>query len=80
MRGALLPLLGQGLILADAPEVGLELQRWLLPTQHRITVPADNAAANEHLRERGYDPIGSSVRLVHGTRPDFKAELVFVGR
>ncbi|MBK9076532.1 MAG: GNAT family N-acetyltransferase [Flavobacteriales bacterium] len=77
VRGALLPLVGQGLIIADAPAVGLELQRWLLPTQHRITVPADNAAANEHLRERGYDPIGSSVRLVHGSAPAFKAEMVF---
>ncbi|MBL7939857.1 MAG: hypothetical protein JNL43_10895 [Flavobacteriales bacterium] len=77
VRGALLPLLGNGSIVADDPAVGLELQRWLLPTQHRITVPETNSAACEHLLDRDYDAMGTSVRMVWGSAPAFNADMVF---
>ncbi len=77
VRGVLLPILGNGYIVADAPEVGLELQRWLLPTQHRIAVPELNTPANEHLLDRDYDVVGTTVRIVWGTPPHFDPQLVF---
>lgn len=77
VRGVLLPLLGNGLIVADEAAVGLELQRWLLPTQHRIVVPEHNTAVAAHLLDRDYDVVGTSVRMVWGTPPAFVAELVF---
>lgn len=77
LRGALLPVLGHGYIVADAPEVGLELQRWLLPVQTHLMVPEANAAACAHLHERGYRVQATSVRLVRGAKPDFRPEMVF---
>lgn len=46
--------------------VGLEVQRWLLPTQHRIVVPEANAAVCAHLRDRKCRV--ESVRMVLGRR------------
>lgn len=77
VQGVLLPLLGHGLIVADAPAVGLELQRWLLPAQPRIVVPEANTAAHAHLLDCDYDVLGSSVRLVLGHMPAWKPEMVF---
>lgn len=77
LRGALLPVLGHGYIVADAPQVGLELQRWLLPVQQHIIVPEANEAACAHLHERGYRVQATSVRLVRGAKPDFRPEMVF---
>jgi len=77
VRGVLLPVLGNGYIVADAPDVGLELQRWLLPTQHRISVPELNTPANEHLLDRDYDVVGTTVRMVWGTAPVFEPQMVF---
>ncbi len=77
LRGGLLPLLGHGLVLADAPAVGLELQRWLLPVQEHIVVPAANEAACAHLQERGYRVQQTTVRMVLGVPPPFRPELVF---
>ena len=77
LRGGLLPVLGHGYIVADAPEVGLELQRWLLPVQTHIIVPEANEAACAHLHERGYRVQGTSVRMVRGALPHFRPEMVF---
>lgn len=66
MREFSLPLLGEGLIIADAPDVGLELQRWLFPTQEHILLPAGNAA-HEHLVKQGYSATPVGVRMVRGT-------------
>lgn len=77
LRGALLPLLGHGLILADLPHAGLELQRWLLPVQRRLVVPEGNASAAEQLTAWGCCVVNTSVRLVHGTPPPFRPEHIF---
>jgi GNAT superfamily N-acetyltransferase len=77
LRGALLPLLGHGLILADAPAVGLELQRWLLPHQQDIIIPEENSAACTHLLERKYTPSSAGLRLVRGPLLPYRPELMF---
>lgn len=77
VRGALLPLLGHGLIVADTPTAGLELQRWLLPVQACLVVPEGNSAAAAQLSAWGYCVVSTSVRLVHGTEPPFRPALVY---
>lgn len=65
VRGFALPLLGHGLIVADAPQAGLELQRWLLPAQRHLLLPAASAARH-HLAERGYAEQTVGTRMVLG--------------
>ncbi|MBK8498876.1 MAG: hypothetical protein IPL52_08675 [Flavobacteriales bacterium] len=77
VRGFALALLGHALIVADTPTVGLELQRWILPTQEHLLVPAGNAAAHEHLVERGYTPRVVGVRMVHGEPRSTRTSLLF---
>jgi hypothetical protein len=66
VRGFYLPLLGHGLIVADAPHVGLELQRWLFPVQPQVLLPATSAALAT-LAEQGADVRTAAVCLVRGT-------------
>ncbi len=54
VRGAYLPLLGNGLQLADRPDVGEELLRWHLPYVTEHGMPEENAVARAFLEERGY--------------------------
>lgn len=72
VRGFLLPLLGQGLIVADAPHVGLELQRWLLPVQPQLLLPATSPALPT-LTERSGTRTTEAVCLVRGTLPQHAA-------
>lgn len=77
VRGGLLPLLGQGLILAHHAEAGLELQRWLMPHQRGIIVPVRNAAACAHLEAAGHFAATAGVRMVLGRQLNFRPELVY---
>lgn len=77
IAGILLPLLGHGLIVARHATAGLELQRWLLPVQAHLVVPEGNVAAAAQLQGWGYTVASTSVRLVRGALPPFRAELVY---
>jgi hypothetical protein len=77
VRGFLMSLLRNALIVADSPEVGLELQRWQFPIQEHLIVPAANTAAVEHLTERGYTNRSSYIRMVRGTVPPWRPERIF---
>lgn len=54
VHGCYLPLLGDGLILADRPEAGEELLRWHLPHVEGVWLPEGNATARAFLEQRGY--------------------------
>ena len=77
VEGFLLPTLGRGLVVANTPTVGLELQRWLLPHQHEVLVPATNTAACEHLKERGYTGTIFGVRMEYGDPLAVDAQRLF---
>jgi len=51
IRGFSLLLLGEGLIIADALDVGLELQRWHFPVQEHLLM-FDGNLAHEHLTKQ----------------------------
>lgn len=75
VRGFLLPLLGQGLIVADAPHVGGELQRWLFPVQPQVLLPATSPALDQ-LTEQNADLRTEAVCLVRGHLPQ-QAEMIY---
>ena len=77
VRGYSLPLLGHGLIVADAPEVGLELQRWLLPIQPYLLLPVGHLAAHAHMIARKYTASAAGIRMVRGTRPLYRPEMIY---
>ncbi|MCB9169993.1 MAG: GNAT family N-acetyltransferase [Flavobacteriales bacterium] len=77
VRGFLLPLAGNGLIIADAPYIGLELQRWLLPVRDHITLPAGQEQVHAHLVKQGYVPEPHAVRLVRGAPLPRRPEMVY---
>lgn len=75
VRGFYLPLLGEGLIVADAPHVGLELQRWLFPVQPQLLLPATSAALEE-LTALAATVDTAALCLVRGHLPQ-QAELLY---
>lgn len=77
VHGLSLALSGHGLIIADDPAIGLELQRWHFPTQDYIIIPEGNTAAHEHLVERQYAVQPAGMRMVRGPLPTYRPELVF---
>jgi GNAT superfamily N-acetyltransferase len=77
VRGFALPLPANGLIVADGPDVGLELQRWLLPTHEGLTLPVGNLAAHAHLVARKYAVSEAGTRMVRGVLPAFRVDMVF---
>lgn len=77
VRGFSLPLLGHGLIVADSPAVGLELQRWLLPIQPYLLLPVGHLAAHGHMMARKYTAHPAGVRMVRGIRPDYKPLMIY---
>ncbi len=77
LRGFLLPLVGNGLIVAEEPEIGLELQRWLLPMTNSLVLPVGNLAAHAHLVHRRYTVEDAGTRMVYGSMPMVKPNMVF---
>lgn len=77
VRGFSLPLLGHGLIVADSPDVGLELQRWLLPIQPYLRLPVGHLAAHSHMIARKYTAKSAGIRMVRGLFAPFKLEMIY---
>lgn len=77
VRGFALATLGDALIIAGDPDAGLELQRWILPTQPYLLIPEGNAHADAHLLERGYTAAVNGLRMVWGEVPSYRAELTY---
>lgn len=77
VRGVALATLGDALIVANDPGAGLELQRFIFPTQEHLCIPAGNAPAHEHLLERGYTASIAGVRMTCGEVPPYRPELIY---
>lgn len=77
VRGFLLPLLGKGLIVADAPEVGHELQRWLLPIQEELRIPVGHLQAHAHLVRAQASITSAGTRMVRGDAPEFRIPMIY---
>lgn len=66
VRGFLLPLLQDGLIVADGPETELELLRWKLGNEPGAWVRADAAVVREGLERWDYAPMEERVLVRRG--------------
>lgn len=75
--GYYLPLLGDGLIIAEQPWAGLELLRWHLPHVTEVVLPEANSGVLEFLQERGYTEQGREWRMVLGDRLPWRPEMIF---
>ncbi|MBK9760308.1 MAG: GNAT family N-acetyltransferase [Flavobacteriales bacterium] len=76
--GTYLPLLGEGLVLADNAHAGEELLRWHLPHVTSVVVPEANTVAVEFLRLRKYTEEARMVRMVRGERVPWKPQMEYV--
>ena len=76
IRGYSLSLLGEGLIIADAPDVGLELQRWHFPIQEHILLP-EGSGAHEHLTKQEYRNEVEGIRMVRGEVMPLQVDMCF---
>ncbi|MBX2982573.1 MAG: hypothetical protein KF843_07875 [Flavobacteriales bacterium] len=74
VRGNYMPLLGEGLLLADRADVGEELLRWHLPHVQEIWIPDTNAVAKEFLELRGYTVHDRRDRMRHGAKLPWRPE------
>ena len=77
VRGSYMPLLGDGLLLADRPDVGEELLRWHMPHVQEVWVPEANPVAREFLSIRGYTEQGRRYRMHQGPALPWKPEMVY---
>jgi GNAT superfamily N-acetyltransferase len=77
VQGIYLPLLGEGLVLADNAHAGEELLRWHLQQVTSVVVPEANPAAVDFLRLRKYTEVERSVRMVRGDRVAWRPEMEF---
>lgn len=76
-HGLSLPLLGHGLFVADSPEVGLELQRWLLPIQPTLRLPVGHLAAHGHLIAHKYTAQPAGIRMVRGEGLAYRPVMIY---
>ncbi|MEO8733917.1 MAG: hypothetical protein ABI373_06275 [Flavobacteriales bacterium] len=75
VRGTYLPLLGDGLVQADRPDVGEELMRWHMPHVQEVWVPEANPVAKAFLEARGYTVQGRRYRMQHGEPLAWRPEM-----
>jgi len=75
VRGTYLPLLGDGILQADRPDVGEELLRWHMPHVQEVWVPEANPVAKEFLEVRGYTVQDRLFRMHHGEALRWRPEM-----
>jgi acetyltransferase (GNAT) family protein/GNAT acetyltransferase-like protein len=69
---------GEGTIIAEIPDAGLEL----LKLKHsmkdcRSTIPANNKPGREWLETEGFEIITESTRMIHGDKVHYKPDCIF---
>ena len=70
-------MLGEGLIIAQRPDAGHELLRWLLPMDKRVMIPETNRDAVEFLELRGYKVTRRELRMYRGAKLDWHPEMLY---
>jgi GNAT superfamily N-acetyltransferase len=66
VEGFYLPTLGEGLIIANNPDTGIELLKVHLNANDKVAFPKDNLCAATFLYERGFKEIRTAKRMMLG--------------
>jgi GNAT superfamily N-acetyltransferase len=77
MTGYYLPDLGEGLIVADGIEAGIELLRLRSLCSEKVSLPVDNTEGISFLKKNGYKETGRTFRMIHGKEFLWHPEMIF---
>jgi len=77
LEGYYLASLGEGLIVANTVEAGLELMKLRCSKSTKATLPKDNIAGIRFLTDNGFRETNTAHRMIKGKEFIFKPEMVF---
>ena len=77
VRGYYLPDLGEGLIIADDREAGLELMKMKYATVDKAVLPAENTAGIAFLKENGFMETSTGKRMMLGQDITWKPDNIY---
>jgi GNAT superfamily N-acetyltransferase len=75
--GYYLPGLGEGLIIADDPDAGIELIKFRNSFSNKGVLPLSNAAGIEFYRNKGFNEIKRIKRMIYGEEIIWRPEKIF---
>jgi GNAT superfamily N-acetyltransferase len=75
--GYYLPGLGEGLIVADIPEAGLELMKLKYATVDKAVLPSENKAGIDFLKQNGFIETSKGFRMILGNDLNWKPERIY---
>jgi len=75
--GSFLPALGEGLIVADEPEAGIELMKLKYRTSNKAVLPLNNRAGIEFLTANGFVETLRAKRMVFGKEFSWHPERIY---
>jgi GNAT superfamily N-acetyltransferase len=77
VRGCYFPDLGEGMIIADTHEAGIELMKLKYATADKAVLPAENTLGIDFLVENGFTETSRCKRMILGTDISWKPECIF---
>lgn len=77
VNGFFMPSLGDGLIIADTPDAGIELLREKLQHTHINILPEANEQANEFLIKNGFTEFRRGIRMWLGKKLHWQPEKIY---
>ena len=77
ISGFYLPELGNGLIIADNNEAGLELLKLRLKNNNQAVIPVENMFGNNYYRENKYKEIMKIKRMIYGNKIECINEKIY---
>ena len=77
ISGFYMPTLGEGLLLAEDNDIGIELLKLRLEKQPIIVLPIENNVAIKFLLENRFCQFQKGTRMILGDRIDFKSKMIY---
>ena len=77
LRGFYLPTLGEGVIIADAPEAGIALMKKKFVTHKNFCIPTDNEEGINFLTRHGYQEFRRASRMILGQKLPWNGSRIY---
>jgi N-acetylglutamate synthase-like GNAT family acetyltransferase len=68
VEGIYFPTFGEGLVIANTDEAGVELMKKRFKTENKASFPIENLAGAVYLKSKGYEPTGKISRMYFGEK------------